>query len=86
MISFSFLICTRNSARLITEVIHSIISQYDSNQIIEIIIVDFKSTDSTLSSARNVISESNINLVEINCEVGGKSPALVLGLDAARAD
>lgn len=86
MLNFSFLICTRNSARLITEVIHSIINQTDNNEIIEIIIVDFKSTDSTFESARNIITESNINLVEINCEVGGKSPALILGLDAARGD
>ena len=83
---FSILLCTRNSQRLIEEVLYSLINQDDKNAILEIIIVDYKSTDSTLPIARKIIAESNIILVEINCEISGKSPALVLGLDAARGN
>jgi glycosyltransferase involved in cell wall biosynthesis len=83
---FSFLICTCNSERLISEVLHSILNQTKYNDISEIIIVDYNSNDLTLNIVNNILANSTINLIEIHCEVAGKSPALALGLDAARGD
>lgn len=83
---FSFLICTRNSARVLHEVINSIINQIDDEKDYEIIIADHKSTDSTLAVAREIVSKANIDLIETPCSVSGKSPALVLGLNVATGD
>jgi glycosyltransferase involved in cell wall biosynthesis len=86
MIKFSVLLCTKNSQRLIKEVINSVITQFNK-VIVEIIIVDHKSTDDTLLIARNILSNTpSVNYLEISCEVPGKSPALILGLDAASGE
>ena len=75
---FSILICTRNSQRLI--------KQNCYGDILEVIIVDFKSHDFTLPISRTTLAEGNMDLIEVACEDSGKSPALTLGLDVARGD
>ncbi len=83
---FSFLICTCNSDRLISEVLYSILNQTKSDDILEIIVVDYNSSDLTLNIVNKILANSAIKLNEIHCAVAGKSPALALGLDAARGD
>jgi glycosyltransferase involved in cell wall biosynthesis len=83
---FSFVICTYNSARLISEVIHSIINQTERADISEIIIVDYNSSDLTLKIINNILANSSVNFIEIQCSVPGKSPALALGLNAAQGN
>jgi glycosyltransferase involved in cell wall biosynthesis len=58
----------------------------DDEKNYEVIIVDHKSTDSTLIIAREILSIANIKLIEIPCLASGKSPALVLGLNSASGD
>ena len=48
--------------------------------------VDYNSSDLTLNIVSKILANSAINLIKIHCGVAGKSPALVLGLDAARGD
>lgn len=48
--------------------------------------VDYNSSDLTLNIVNKILANSAIKLIEIHCEVAGKSPALALGLDAARGD
>lgn len=83
---FSVLICTRNGARVIDEVIYSIINQTEINEIIEVILVHTLTTDSTCEIVSKILEKTNIQLKEIKSDVLGKSPALTLGLDAALGD
>jgi glycosyltransferase involved in cell wall biosynthesis len=83
---FSFLICTCNSERLISEVVNSILGQTERSDISEIIVVDYSSNDLTLNIINNILANSAVNFIEIHCNAPGKSPALALGLDAARGD
>ena len=83
---FSFLICTRNSERVLSEVLNSIINQTDEERNFEVIVVDYKSTDRTMEIARKILFEANVQLIEISCALSGKSPALILGLNAAKGD
>ena len=84
--NFTFIICTRNSQRLISEVLESIVVQNIDKSKIEVIISDYKSTDATLSVAKKFLSNSGVKFVEINCQNAGKSPAMTLALDAATGD
>lgn len=81
---FSFLICTRNSERTISEVIGSIVDQDIDLSLIEVIMSDYQSSDSTVSIARNILARYGIKFTLIQCALPGKSPALTLALDAAR--
>lgn len=83
---FSFLICTCNSERLIFEVLNSILKQTEISLVLEVIIVDYNSKDSTLEIANKLLDKSYIDLININCKFPGKSPALNQGLNAARGD
>lgn len=82
---FSVLICTRNSARLLEEVLLSIKNQ-ETDSILEIIIADYQSLDGTLEIAVSFGLSSGIQVEIINVEQPGKSSALTLGLDAALGD
>lgn len=84
--NFSCLICTCNSERTIADVIYSIINQSAVNSIEEVIIVDYKSSDSTLKLASDILDGASLNYKIINCTVPGKSPALEIGLDSANSD
>lgn len=83
---FSFLICTCNSERLISEVVSAILNQSEFNDVLEVIIVDYKSKDMTLDIANKLLESTKVDFVEINCDVPGKSPALVEGFTMARGD
>lgn len=84
--NFSCLICTHNSERTISDVIYSIISQSASDDILELIIVDYKSSDSTLGLASNILNSSGFRYNLIECTFRGKSVALEIGLDSANGD
>lgn len=51
---FSFILCTRNSARVLTEVVESIISQNIHNDFIEIILSDYESSDKTVEIVKTI--------------------------------
>ena len=86
MTFFSFVICTRNSQRILSEVISSIITQTSREDRFEVILVDYKSTDQTIQIAQDVLHETNINLVISNCDLPGKSPALIKGFNLASGE
>lgn len=83
---FTILLCTRNSQRLIEEVMSSIIDQTMREDILEIVFVDYESKDETLAIARKMVVPTGIDFVALNCTKSGKSAALVVGLNAARGD
>ena len=83
---FTVLLCTRNSQRLIDEVMSSIVNQTLREDILEIIFADYESQDDTLFLAKKIAAEAGIPFVALNCTKSGKSPALVVGLNAARGD
>ena len=83
---FSILLCTRNSQRLIEEVMLSIIGQTQREDILEIILVDYNSEDSTLALAENIAEGASIPFVPVKCSKPGKSAALVIGLNEACGD
>lgn len=64
----------------------SIVDQTLREDILEIIFVDYESQDDTLSLAKKIAVETGIPFVALNCTKSGKSPALVVGLNAARGD
>ena len=59
---FSILICTRNSNRIISEVILSIFQQSKVTLIDEVILVDYMSKDDTIEIVNNLFLNSIINL------------------------
>jgi glycosyltransferase involved in cell wall biosynthesis len=84
--NFSILLCTKNSQRLIEEVMSSVVNQTLREDILEVIFVDYESYDDTLSLAKSVVEKSGIQFVALSCNKPGKSPALVQGLNAARGN
>jgi glycosyltransferase involved in cell wall biosynthesis len=83
---FSLLLCTRNSQRLIEEVLFSVVNQTYRKNILEVIIVDYESQDNTIRLAEKIIVKTGIQFVSLKCVEAGKSAALVLGLDKAKGD
>ena len=53
---FSFILCTKNSERVLTEVVESIASQKIDHKLIEIILSDQESSDQTIKIVK-VISK-----------------------------
>ena len=83
---FSFVLCTRNSQRVLSEVIESIAAQRIDRSNIEVILSDHKSTDLTIDIAANILKKYNIKYVVLRCEKAGKSPALTMALNAAMGE
>jgi glycosyltransferase involved in cell wall biosynthesis len=81
---FSFILCTRNSERVLGEVVESIISQKINNKIIEIILADYQSTDNTIKIAKHISKKNKIKFIHIKCDKPGKTVALELALDLAK--
>lgn len=82
---FSILICTRNSSRILEEVISSIFNQSRIDLLDEVILVDNKSTDETVSIFVNSFSISEIkNSVIINDRFG-KSMSLIEGFNISKS-
>ena len=51
---FSFILCTRNSERVLTEVVESIANQKIDHRLIEVILADYDSTDQTIEIVKNI--------------------------------
>lgn len=83
---FSFLLCTSNSDRVLTEVMESIVSQRIDHKLIEIILADYNSTDQTIDIVKNITKTKNIKFIYIKCTQPGKTPALELALDNANGN
>ena len=83
---FSFILCTRNSERVLTEVVESIANQKIDHRLIEVILADYDSTDQTIEIVKNISNKNKIKLVEIKCTQPGKTPALEMALDIAIGD
>jgi len=83
---FSILFCTHNSARVIAEALKAVQKQSALDAVCEVIIVDYKSTDDTLQIVNAVFQEFPMPMVLVNCEMPGKSPAIILGLNKAQGD
>ena len=83
---FSFILCTRNSARVLTEVVESIVSQNIANDLIEIILSDYQSSDETVEIVKTISKKKNIKLNYIKCKKPGKTIALETALDKAIGD
>ncbi|MBU3606135.1 glycosyltransferase family 2 protein [Polynucleobacter sp. MWH-Creno-3A4] len=85
-ISFSILICTKNSQRLLAKVFDSIFEQSSFHLVQQIIIVDYESNDSTKELARDYCVQAKFNdLLILSCPLPGKGAALVMGLNNVRA-
>ena len=61
---FSFILCTRNSERVLAEVIESIASQKIDHKLIEIILTDYESSDQTIEIAKSISKKYQIKLME----------------------
>lgn len=83
---FTFILCTKNSEKLIIEVINSIIIQRYDITLIDLIISDYQSTDNTLKIAAEVCKKNKLKLSIINCFKNGKSAALQLALNKTYSD
>jgi glycosyltransferase involved in cell wall biosynthesis len=81
---FSFILCTRNSERVLDEVVESIVSQKINHKIIEIILADYQSSDKTLDIVKNISKKNKIKFNHIKCVKPGKTPALEIALDSAK--
>lgn len=84
--TFTVLICTRNSSNKICEVINSINSQTCKTDIAEVIVVDYQSTDYTLGIAMKEFLKFNIINYTFSIDKSGKSAAIEYGLDKAIGD
>jgi len=83
---FSFILCTRNSARVLTEVVESIVSQNIHNDFIEIILSDYYSSEKTVEIVKTISKKKNIRLNYLQCKKPGKNIALEMALDIAVGD
>lgn len=83
---FSCLVCTSNSERLMREVLSALLGQTRVESIAEVIVADYQSKDSTLALAREIIGKSAVPLIELACELPGKTPSMMAGLDRASGD
>lgn len=83
---FSFILCTRNSARVLVEVVESIISQKVDHKLIEIILSDYESSDQTVEIVHCLSKKNNIKFNYIECHKPGKTLALEMALDKALGD
>jgi glycosyltransferase involved in cell wall biosynthesis len=73
-------LCFRNAERTIKECLENILSQDYPQELMEIIMVDGKSTDNTIEIAQNMVSKSNI-LSRLYCDDGeglGRARQIVL--------
>jgi glycosyltransferase involved in cell wall biosynthesis len=82
---FSILICTRNSSRVISEVIESLVSQSRLDLINEVIIVDYLSTDNTINIINKQLEGKKLKLIVKIIDSPGKSNALIHGLNIANS-
>jgi glycosyltransferase involved in cell wall biosynthesis len=83
---FSFILCTRNSERVLAEVVESIASQKIDHKLIEIILADYESSDQTIEIVKVISKKYQIKLNHIHCRQPGKTTALQMGLDSANGN
>ncbi len=83
----TFLICTHNSEKRITETLKHIIAQNNPQNIDwEVLIVDYISSDNTLKLSKKIFSKFDDKLKIINESKQGKTPALESGLYNAKGE
>ena len=83
---FSFVLCTRNSERVLAEVVESIVYQKIDHRLIEVILADYNSSDQTIEIVKNILKKNKITFNLIKCHKPGKTPALEMALDKAIGD
>ena len=83
---FSFILCTRNSERVLAEVVESIASQKIDHKLVEIILADYESSDRTIEIVKVISKKYQIKFNHIKCHKPGKTPALEMALDFAGGD
>jgi glycosyltransferase involved in cell wall biosynthesis len=83
---FSFILCTRNSERVLAEVVESIVSQKIDHKLIEIILADYESSDQTIEIVKVISKKYQIKFNYIECHKSGKTPSLEKALDFANGD
>jgi glycosyltransferase involved in cell wall biosynthesis len=83
---FSFILCTRNSERVLAEVVESIASQKIDHKFIEIILADYESSDQTIEIVKVISKKYQIKFNYIKCHKPGKTSALEMALDFANGD
>jgi len=83
---YSFILCTRNSERVLAEVLESIVCQKIDNKLIEVILADYESSDKTTEIVERILKKYGIKLNHIECHQPGKTPALESALDSANGD
>ena len=59
---YSFLLCTSNSERVLTEVLESIVSQRIDHKSIEIILADYNSTDQTIEIVKDITKKKKYKI------------------------
>lgn len=82
---FTILICTRNSNRVLSEVINSVLTQSNIDLIDEILIIDYKSTDNTLEIINKQLENSSVRFSIKIIDTPGKSSALISGLNVSKS-
>ena len=84
-LDISILICTYNSAEKLEKTLNHIKEQEEINNIgLEVLIVDYKSSDDTLGVARRFWSDCSIPLRLLSEPLPGKTPALETGFRQAK--
>jgi glycosyltransferase involved in cell wall biosynthesis len=83
---FSFILCTKNSERVLTEVVESIASQKIDHKLIEIILSDYGSSDQTIKIVKVISKKYQIKFNHIEISKPGKTPSLERALDFAKGD
>jgi glycosyltransferase involved in cell wall biosynthesis len=84
-IDISILICTHNSAARLDKTLSHIKAQEGIENIsVEVLIVDYASSDDTLGVAKRLWSDHNIPLRLISEQLPGKTPALETGFRQAK--
>ena len=59
LMKYSFILCTRNSERVIAEVLESIVRQNIDNKLIEVILSDYESSDKTSEIVKTILKKRN---------------------------
>jgi glycosyltransferase involved in cell wall biosynthesis len=83
---FSFLICTKNCEESICSVLQSISEQDAKDLIGDVIIVHYRSEDSAIARAEKFASQKGLRLLVIECDLPGKTPALIRGLETVSTE
>ena len=71
---FSFILCTRNSKRVLVEVVESIANQKIDLKFIDIILADYNSTDQTVEIVKKLQINIKLSLITFDVNYLEKPP------------